>query len=92
MLLSIARLRFAWWPFHPLGYAMGPSWPMIQLWFSILVGWLMKTILMRYGSGRSYRRARPVFLGLVVGEFLAAGIWVVGSAVTGTRGHRFFLT
>ena len=92
VLLSLARVRFVWWPFHPLGYAMGPSWPMIQLWFSILMGWLMKTILMRYGSGRSYRRARPMFLGLVVGEFTAAGIWVIVSAITGTRGHRFFLT
>lgn len=90
--LSIARVRFTWWPFHPLGYAMGPSWPLIQIWFSIFVGWLMKMILMRYGSGRTYRKARPLFLGLVAGEFLAAGIWVVVSAVTGTRGHRFFLT
>ena len=90
--LSLARVQFTWWPFHPLGYAMGPSWPLIQLWFSVLIGWMMKTILMRYGSGRTYRKARPVFLGLVVGEFLAAGIWVIVSAVTGTRGHRFFLT
>ncbi len=90
--LSIARVRFTWWPLHPLGYAMGPSWPLIQLWFSIFVGWLMKTVLLRYGSGRSYRRARPLFMGLVVGEFLAAGIWVIVSALTGTRGHRFFLT
>lgn len=90
--LSWARVQYTWWPFHPLGYAMGPSWPMIQLWFSVLVGWLMKMVLMRYGSGRVYRKARPFFLGLVVGEFLAAGIWVIVSAVTGTRGHRFFLT
>ena len=90
--LSVARVRIPWWPFHPLGYAMGPSWPLIQLWFSVFVGWLMKTALMRYGSGRSYRKARPFFLGLVAGEFLAAGIWVGVSAITKTRGHRFFLT
>ena len=90
--LSIARVQFTWWPFHPLGYAMGPSWPLIQLWASVLLGWLMKVVLMRYGSGKTYRRARPLFLGLVVGEFLIAGIWVVVSALTGTRGYRFFLT
>jgi len=90
--LSIARVRFVWWPFHPLGYAMGPSWPMIQLWSSIFIGWMMKVFLMRYGSGRSYRKARPFFLGLVVGEFLVAGIWVVVSALTGTTGYRFLLT
>jgi len=90
--LSVARVQYAWWPFHPLGYAMGPSWPMIQLWSSVFVGWMMKTTLMRYGSGRSYRKARPFFLGLVAGEFLIAGVWVIISALTGTRGYRFFLT
>ena len=35
---------------------------------------------------------RVRFLGLVAGEFLIAGIWVVVSALTGTRGYRFFLT
>jgi hypothetical protein len=89
--LSLARARFAWWPLHPLGYAMGPSWPMIQLWFSILIGWIAKSMLMRYGSGSTYRKAKPLFLGLVVGEFLAAGIWVAISAATGLRGYRFFL-
>jgi len=91
-LLSLARMRFTWWPFHPLGYAMGPSWPMIQLWFSTLIGCMFKTALMRYATARSYRRARQCFLGLVVGEFVAAGIWVIVSWVTATRGLRFFLT
>jgi hypothetical protein len=90
--LSWARVHYVWWPLHPLGYAMGPSWPLIQLWFSIFLGWAMKSLLMRYGSGPTYRRARPFFMGLVVGEFLAAGIWVVVSIITGTRGHRFFLS
>ncbi len=90
-LLSLARMRFTWWPLHPLGYAMGPSWPMIQLWFSTLIGWLCKTLVMRYATVRSYRTARHFFLGLVVGEFLAAGIWVFVAWVTATRGYRFFL-
>ncbi|MCD6351783.1 MAG: hypothetical protein J7M26_06660 [Armatimonadetes bacterium] len=91
-LLSLARMRFTWWPLHPLGYAMGPSWPMIQLWFSTLIGWLFKVAIMRYATVTSYRRARQFFLGLVVGEFLAAGIWVIVAWVTATRGLRFFLT
>jgi len=90
--LSMARMRFTWWPLHPLGYAMGPSWPMIQLWFSMLLGWVFKSVIMRYATVTSYRRARHFFLGLVVGEFLAAGIWVIVSWVTATRGLRFFLT
>lgn len=89
--LSLARTRLTWWPFHPLGYAMGPSWPMIQLWFSTLIGWVFKIAVMRYATVTSYRKARQFFLGLVVGEFMTAGIWVVISAITATRGTRFFL-
>jgi hypothetical protein len=90
-LLGWARMRFSWWPLHPLGYAMGPSWPMIQLWFSMLLAWLFKTAVMRYATVTSYRRARQFFLGLVVGEFSAAALWVLISWVTATRGTRFFL-
>jgi hypothetical protein len=86
------RSRFIWWPLHPVGYAMGPSWPMIQLWFSTLAGWLLKTVIMRYGGFKGLLRVRPFFLGLVLGEFAAAGLWIVVAIFTGPPGYRFFLT
>lgn len=89
--LFAMRSRFVWWPLHPMGFAMGPSWPMIQLWFSILIGWVAKSLLLRYGSAKTYDRAKPFFMGLVVGEFLAAALWLVVSHFTGAVGLRFFL-
>lgn len=89
--LSVMRALHAWWPFHPLGYAMGPSWPMIQLWFSVLLGWAMKALILRYGGFRKFREAKPFFLGLVVGEFSAAGLWLLIDFITGKSGHHFFL-
>jgi hypothetical protein len=89
--LSLMRGRFLWWPFHPLGYAMGPSWPMIQLWFSILIGWSAKSVIMRYGGIRSYRVYRPMFLGMVLGEFIAGGVWLIIDFLAGKGGHRIFL-
>jgi hypothetical protein len=85
------RMRFAGWFLHPIGYAMGPSWPMIQLWWSILIGWLLKWLILRWGGMRLFRQARPLFLGLVLGEFVTAGIWILIDSMTGVRGHRFFL-
>ena len=90
--LFYCRSVFPRWPFHPIGYAMGPSWPMIQLWSSVFLGWLLKTSLLHFGGTRMFRRARPVFLGLVLGEFVAAGIWLAIDSITGVQGHRFFLT
>jgi hypothetical protein len=89
--LLAMRARFPAWPLHPIGYAMGPSWPMIQLWFSIMVGSLMKAAILRWGGMRLFRLSRPFFLGLVLGEFAAAALWIVVDSMTGVRGHRFFL-
>jgi hypothetical protein len=81
---------FLWWPFHPIGYLMGASWPMINFWFPIFVGWLLKSVLLRYGGAKLYRKLLPGFLGLVLAEFSAAGLWVAIDAICGVRGHQIF--
>jgi len=91
LLLAYMRVTFTWWPFHPMGYAMGPSWPMIQLWFSIMIGWSLKTLILRYGGMKGFVRARPFFLGMVLGEFAMAGFWLAINAMTGVKDFRIFL-
>jgi len=91
MLLTFMRARLFWWPFHPIGYAMGCSWPMIQLWFSIFVGWLLKSIILRYGGLRAYVKFRTFFLGMVLGEFLSGAAWLIIDFIAGKSGHRIFL-
>jgi hypothetical protein len=81
--LYAMRARFWWWPFHPLGYAMGNSWPAIVYWSSFFVGWLVKSLTLRYGGATTYRNFRPLFLGLILGEFSAALIWAVLNALFG---------
>jgi hypothetical protein len=80
--LYAMRARFPWWPFHPLGFALGASWPAIVYWFALFVGWLAKWIILRFGGMKGYQMARPFFLGLILGEFTAAIIWVAVSAIT----------
>jgi len=89
--LTLMRSRLFWFPFHPIGYAMGCSWPMIQLWFSIFLGWFFKSIILRYGGLRAYVKFRTFFLGLVMGEFLSGGVWLVIDFIAGKSGHRIFL-
>jgi len=91
LLLYRLRQSFVWFPLHPIGYAMGPSWPMIQLWFSTLLGWLLKALLLHYGGLGAFRRFRPFFLGLLIGEYLTAGLWLALDYTFGKVGHRFFL-
>jgi hypothetical protein len=46
--------------------------------------------MLRYGGLRLYRRARPLFVGLILGEFASVGIWLAIDALMGLHGHDFF--
>jgi len=77
LLLAWGRSALPGFPFHPLGFAMIATWGVIILWFSMLIAWLIKVPLLRYGGMPLYRRVRPFFLGMIFGEFLSAAIWAV---------------
>ncbi|MGC8862180.1 MAG: DUF6785 family protein [Armatimonadota bacterium] len=81
--LYAMRARFWWWPFHPLGYAIGCAWPAIVYWSSFFVGWLAKSLILRYGGATSYRNFRPFFLGLILGEFATGIVWALLSGLLG---------
>ena len=88
--LLLMHRSFLWWPFHPIGYLMGASWPMVNFWFPVFLGWLAKSLVMRYGGARLYRQLIPGFVGLIFAEFTSAGLWVVLDALAGVRGHEIF--
>jgi len=69
--LSVLRLRFVWWPLHPLGYAVSGSFALMRLWVPLFISWAVKSVLLRYGGLSAYRKALPFFIGLVMGEFSA---------------------
>jgi hypothetical protein len=75
--LQIGASRWAAWPFAPVGYLVSMTWYMDQAWFSIMIGWLAKVLIVRFGGASFYQKALPAFVGLIVGESLAAGSWVV---------------
>ena len=84
------RQNFLWFPLHPIGYVVGNGFEAYRMWFPFLVGWAAKALVMRYGSVKTYRALRAPFLGMVLGEFAAAGLWLVVDAMLGRTGHRIF--
>ncbi len=88
--LLFMHRNFLWFPVAPIGYLMGASWPMVNFWFPVLLAWVVKAIVLRYGGGKLYRRLLPAFLGCILAEFLSAGLWVIVDFFTGVRGHVIF--
>ena len=86
-LLMIARHRFVWWPLHPLGFAVSPGWALNNIWFSIFLAWLIKAVVLKYGGPGVYRSTRPFFLGIVLGQFVVGGLWLLIDGFTGTVGN-----
>jgi hypothetical protein len=77
VLLSILRLRYAWWPIHPIGYLFMSTWPMQKLWYSIAIGWLVRTLVLRFGGAQLYLTVQKAMLGMIVGEAVASFVWLM---------------
>lgn len=89
-LLMTLRTRFLWFPFHPIGFAVGPIWIMDHLWLTVFLAWATKWTLLRIGGVGLYRRGRPFFLGLILGQFTCNGFWLIVDFITGTQGNLIF--
>jgi hypothetical protein len=78
--LSAMRVRYVGWPFHPLGYALCASWTAMVFWFPMFLAWLLKNAIVHYGGMRLYAKLRPLFLGMIFGEFTSAVLWTLIAA------------
>jgi hypothetical protein len=78
--MSIFRTHFIWFPLHPVGFVVSSTWGMNPFWFSVFLSWAIKYSILKYGGLRTYRKNMPLFLGLILGEFIAdAGVSIAGT-------------
>jgi hypothetical protein len=75
--LMVGRWLYLWWPFHPIGYVIGPVWIMDHLWINMFMAWMIKVLVLKYGGVRLYLKTRPFFLGLILGYYTPGGIFLV---------------
>jgi len=76
-------------PFHPLGLAISATWAMSVLWMPLLIAWACKAAILRVGGLKSYRRFLPLFLGLILGDFVVGCIWPLLGLVFGVNMYSF---
>lgn len=77
MFLVAMRQRFLWWIFHPAGYVAWLGWPIDRYWMSILVGWLAKTVVLRFFGYKTFAALRPAAFGLILGICIILTFWLV---------------
>jgi hypothetical protein len=73
--LGLMRLRFWWWPLHPVGYLASNTWGSHWWFIPFFIGWVAKVAVTRYGGLRLYRRTIPLAVGLIVGDLLNGLVW-----------------
>jgi len=88
--MSWVRLRFQWFPFHPLAYAISNSWGVSQLWMPLLIGSTAKFFTLRFGGLKTYRRFLPFFFGLILGEITVGSLWSIIGIVLGIPTYDFW--
>ena len=79
--LTWAHGLFPWWPIHPVGFVIGASSPVQWSWTGIFIAWLLKTLVLKYLGPRAYTKTRDVAIGMVIGQVLCAGFWILIAAI-----------
>jgi hypothetical protein len=75
--LLAVRVRTVGFPFHPVGMAVGVSWYMSFMWFPFLIAWVVKVLVARYGGSTGLRRLTFAAFGLILGDVLTGGFWLI---------------
>ncbi len=90
-LMLFLRQRFVWWPLHPIGFPIATTYTIVAYeWFALFMAWVLKGVILRYGGVRAYRFILPFFLGLILGEFFTACMWVFIDGAYGVEGNMIF--
>jgi hypothetical protein len=70
-------MTFSGFPIHPLGFVAWAGWPIDRYWLSVLLGWAIKVVVLRYGGFSLFQRIKPFAYGMIVGGPTTLTFWVL---------------
>lgn len=62
---------------NPIGYILANTMTMKSFIVPFFIAWLAKTLVLRYGGNRLYRRSVPLFVGIVLGDVVTQALWAL---------------
>jgi len=92
---SVLRLRYTWWPIHPILFLVWGTYPIAMFHASIFIGFVIKAIVTKLGGGGAYNRVKPLMVGVIAGDLLGGlGFMVAGAiryGITGTLSNPYMI-
>ena len=73
---AMLRLRYVWWPLHPVAFLCWNVWATNNFVWSFMLGWLIKVLVVKIGGGRTYQNLKPLFIGVIIGDLCGGMFWI----------------
>lgn len=89
VILQALAMRYTAWPLLPVGFLMCTTWYMQLAWLSIFLGWLAKVLILRLGGATLFNNLKPVFIGMIFGEAVSMGVWLIVTLSLAAGGYDF---
>lgn len=77
LITSILRYRIKNWPLHPVTFLVWGIYPLRMFFYSFMLGWVVKSLIQKFGGGQVYQNLKPLFIGMVLGELAVAALSVI---------------
>lgn len=72
LLVYAAKLKYTWWPLSPLLLVTWNTSHLHAFAGSFIIGWCIKSIIVKYGGNKAYNRIKPFMIGCITGEIMGA--------------------
>ena len=87
--LAFLRSRYYWFPLHPVGLAFQWTIVAVVYWSTLMIVWLAKLLILRFGGARAYLAGKPLFYGLGIGYVTTVIVSVTVDLIWfPTAGHK----
>jgi hypothetical protein len=83
--------HFLWWPLHYIGLPVSDSWVMGWAWFSVFLGWMLKSVIFKFSGTTGYFAYKPLFVGMIAGQLMGGAVWMVVDFIIGEIGNVVFI-
>ena len=76
LVTAFARLRFSWWPLHPVIFLVWATYPIQRFGGSFLIGWAIKAAVVKTMGANGYHSVKPLMIGLIAGDLFGGLLWI----------------